>query len=738
MQTYQPFEQAAQAGLPPLDPSMMDPAMQAQAQYSQPQFPSTALVPQQQQFAPRLPAETLYRMYLAWEEAKVGEINEQYTASRYYHAKQWTDAEVKALKRRRQPVTTKNRIKRKVDFLVGTEQRLRRDPKCYPRNPSAEPAAFVATAGLRFVEDINHWQAIASDCANDALVRGIGIQWAGVRVAKGVAEISKHRVPSDRFFYDPRSERWDFSDARYLGECQWLDVDQAKELLGGLGYADEMIDALSESAHGASGASLPQEWGKDRNWHPWVDQKGRRIRLISIWYRYQGQWMWDYLVGPVSLCPEGEGECDTLSPYKNGEGETVHPYEPWSPYVDESGTRYGVVRDMIPVQDEINKRSSKMLHLLSVRQTMGTVGAIDDVDQMKMELAKPDGHVLVNPGPGGIDQSFQIVDQTKHMQGQLELLQEAKAEIENLGPNPGLIGRGVEQQSGRAILAQQNSGMTELSPVFERMREWKLKCYRKDWNLMQQFWTGERWIRIAADPNAPQFLAVNKVHHDPDTGQVMMENSIIEMDVDVVLDEGPDTVTMREELIQQLAQLGPEAVPPEVFVELSNINEKDRVLKMISDKKQPPPEIKAMADRMHLIESMLKSAQLDKTIADTNSVNAETVKKMAEVGIPPQLIQQIFPMHYREPTYVDQLHEANALQGGQGQPPPGAGGPPQGPPGPPNQPQQGGPAPQSMMTPAQGMFGGMDDPRLGGPGGLPLPPNGMPLPGQVPGGPPPY
>ncbi len=700
MQTYVPFEQAANAGLPPMD------MMGGEAMLSEPRYPMPAVQqPQQlqQQFAPRLPAETLHKMFMAWEQAKDFEIHEQYKASRYYHAKQWTDAEIKALKRRKQPVTTKNRIKRKVDFLVGTEQRLRRDPKCYPRNPSAESAAHVATAGLRFVEDINKWQAIASECCSDALIRGIGCQWGGVKIVKGVPEISKHSVPADRFFYDPRSERWDFSDARYLGEWQWLDIEEAKELLP---YAAEMIEALAEASAGSLG-STPQEFDKEKNWHPWVDHRQRRIKLISIWYKHQGNWMFDYLVGPISLCPDGQHDCQ--SPYVNEDEETVHPYEPWSPYVDERGDRYGVVRDMIPIQDEINKRSSKILHLLTVRQTRGETGAVDDVDEMKAEMAKPDGHIEYNKGF-----EFDVIDQGSQIQGQLELLQEDKAEIENLGPNPGLIGRGVEQQSGRAILAQQNSGMTELSPVFERMREWKLKCYRRDWNLMKQYWTGERWVRITGDPKAVEFLSVNKIIEDPETGQVYVQNSIADMDVDVVLDEGPDTITMREELLEQLSQLGPQAVPPKVFVELSNITEKDRVMKMIDEASAPSPEMKALADRMGQLESMLKAADVDKKIADTNSVNAETVKKMVEMGLSPQIISQIFPMHYREPTYLEHINQANALA------PPAA--PPQGQQQPPNGvpgAAQGRPQQQPAIPQPNRM--GPSEPRMGQQGGLPLP-----------------
>ncbi len=120
-------------GMPPDDMQALIAAMQSQ----QPEPPP---------LAERLPAESLFRMYEAWESAKSYENQEMWEASKYYHGKQWTESELRVLKRRNQPPTVKNRIRRKVDFLVGVEQRLRRDPKAFPRTPEAEQAAPVATA----------------------------------------------------------------------------------------------------------------------------------------------------------------------------------------------------------------------------------------------------------------------------------------------------------------------------------------------------------------------------------------------------------------------------------------------------------------------------------------------------------------------------------------------------------------------------------------------------------------
>ena len=56
-----------------------------------------------------------------------------------------------------------------------------------------------------------------------------------------------------------------------------------------------------------------------------------------------------------------------------------------SGYVDRDNNRYGAIKDMIGPQDEINKRRSKALHLLTMRQVVAEQGAVEDVDAARAE-----------------------------------------------------------------------------------------------------------------------------------------------------------------------------------------------------------------------------------------------------------------------------------------------------------------------------------------------------------------
>lgn len=570
--------------------------------------------------APGLPANDLGKKrahFRAFEDNKKRELTEQREARRYYHGKQWTDEQIKVLDGRGQPIITDNRIKRKVDFLVGVEQRMRRDPKAYPRTPLHTQAADVVTAGVRFVCDKNRWEDKASDAAHDGMVPGIGVIWIGV---KGRDPRLKG-CDQSRFFYDSRSIEPDFSDARHMGMHLWLDVEDAKAM-----WPDKandianMVDRESDTSASYIETDQAEQWG---------DYENQRIRVIEFWERRTTpageHWYYCFFSGDIDLD-------SGWSPYLDWDEDNNPipdcPYVAWSPYVDEKGDRYGVVRDMRPIQDEVNHRRSKLLHRISVRQVHIRKGMVEDVDEFRKENAKADG-VIEHEGEWGKD--IGPVDQSFEAKGEADLLALSQAALENLGPNPGLIGKGggIADQSGRAILAQRDSGMTELSPVFERLRDFKLRCYRKMWARMRQTWTDERWITVTDDPNAPGFIRLNGYSQDA-SGALTAQNIVSEMDVDIILDEGPDTILMQEELLQTITQLGEAALTPmgKIVIELSNVPNKDRLIKMIDEAQAPNPEIAALQAKMAVLEQKLSASKVDESRAAVDNKTADTFTKL--------------------------------------------------------------------------------------------------------------
>jgi hypothetical protein len=196
-------------------------------------------------------------------------------------------------------------------------------------------------------------------------------------------------------------------------------------------------------------------------------------------------------------------------------------------------------------QDEVNQRRSKGLHELNNRRIIATKGAIADtnVEAIRREAARADGIVLVNTSL----QDVTFDDQAKQaaVMGQLEFMKNAAQEIENFGPNSAMIGGDAASggSSGRAIALLQQAGLAGLGPYMFNLRGWKMRRYRALFCAAQKYWTNQRWIRVTDAEGEPRFVQINEMLKGPDGQPLgMMRNAIGELDVDIILDEGPDTI----------------------------------------------------------------------------------------------------------------------------------------------------------------------------------------------------
>jgi hypothetical protein len=494
----------------------------------------------------------LRRQYMDFLGAKDAEISEQRLHRHYYHGDQLTKDQIDILRARGQPETIRDKASRKINGVVGLMERLRQDPKAYPRTPKHEEGAEIATASVRYVLDVNQWEALTANEARDGAINGIfGCEMGLTAGDQGDPDIELNEIDNDTFFYDPRSYRFDFSDARYMGVAKWLDIDVAKAMFPD---AAEDLDGLISRSPGAE--SLQQQ---DREFK-WIDSNERRVFLVEHWYIVGEEWRWCFYVAETEL---GRG----TSPFVDEKGKTICRYILGSMNVDHDGDRYGFLRLLKTLIDELNALVSKRAHLINMRRIIAEKGAVADVDTARKEAVRADGYLEVNPG-----KRFEFDDQSRlaNIQHLNEAIAEVKTEIENFGPNPALIGQGIENKSGRAIALLQQAGIAELGPAILSFRNWKIRVYRAVWNAIRQHWKAERWIRVTDDEGVAQFLQINGLQMD-DMGQANLANAVGSLDVDILLDEGPDTLNMMQDsydALQALSNQGTQ-IPPAALIELS-------------------------------------------------------------------------------------------------------------------------------------------------------------------------
>lgn len=552
--------------------------------------------------------DALKRQYMSYLGTKTEEIKEQQDSRRYYHGAQWTAAQIKTFNKRKQPIVTFNRIGRKINAVVGLLARQRQDPRGFPRTAQDEQGAELATAVLRYVCDAQEWPSKDPICGLNGAVDGIG----GIEIIleqgdKGDNDIGFEIVDPSGFFYDPRSVRADFSDARYMGLGKWADVETVIEM-----FPDREDDIRASVESGSDLTSDPDSDTK------WCDQQDGRnkLRLVDHWYIEKGVWNYCIYTGSVELM---RGPSFIMDEKKKPACKFIM----FSANVDQDGDRYGFVRNMKSAQDEVNMRRAKGLHQLNSRRIIIQDGTGIDVEEVRRESVRPDGVIKY---PAGSDAPvFDDAARGQELAGQLAFLEDAKQEIENYGFNPALMGTGVQDMSGRAIQLQQQAGIAELGPYMLAYKGWKLRVYRAIWNAVRQYWTAERWVRVTDDEGAAQFFAVNQLAIDPRTGMPTIQNQIGALDVDIIIDEGPDTINMQADAYDTLTVMARNGqdVPQELLIELSPLtgSVKKKAKDIIAKSQQAAQQAQQPAMQ---IEMQTRQVDNQKTQAETAKIVAET------------------------------------------------------------------------------------------------------------------
>ncbi len=550
---------------------------------------------------------------------------ESQTDDDYFNGYQYTAEERRVLQDRRQPDAIFNRVRPAVLGSLGVIKQGKTSPRAYARNPEDEQSSDVASKVLRFIADESNFHATRIDVSKDYLVEGTGAVIVEPN-DKGRIEITQIRW--EEFFYDPSARRADFGDARYLGMAKWMYADDVEAMYPELrGQVLNVGMDASMTAMGMSYADRPNNSAVT-----WIDPRRRRVLVVELYHREGPTWLRCrfYGNGVLEVGP---------SPYLDEDNKPACPIIAQSCFVDRQNNRYGIVRDMRGPQDEINKRRAKLLHLLNSRQLKTSVEGFDaSADVARKEAARPDGVI-----PFG----FEVSETVDMSSGQFNLLGISTAEIERMGPNPAVLGRSGEDQSGRAQLVRQQAGMTELAVVLGGIEEWELRVYRHCWTRAKQFWKAPDYVRVTDDVHAPEYIGINQpivqnvpaiVPH-PMTGQPMMgqqqvvmgyKNALAELDVDIILDTVPNTASLQQEQFQMIVDLARSdaiQIPLPILIQMSSLPNKADLLEKLNQISQAPPS------QAQMLQIQQAAANVDRTKAQTQLDSVKAAATAADAHL---------------------------------------------------------------------------------------------------------
>jgi hypothetical protein len=582
------------------------------------------------------------RYYLESTSATASNDAECRVDANYYHNKQLSAHVKSKLKDRGQPEVFVNKISPAINGIFGIVDASQTDPKCEPRSPEQQDTADLATKVLRYLNDAANMKRVTATSSKDFFLYGT----AAVIVGDGANNdnIPIQNIHWEDFFADPTSREHDFSDADYMGISKMFAAEQVKKLY------PKAYSKLGDPTD--SGADLLSDKSA-RDTEIWLDKGTKRLRVVELYYKDEAcEWQ------RIVYCHAGILDFGP-SAYKDDKGNGLCPIIAASFEVDrQTGDRYGPIRAMRPLQDEYNSRRSSLLNEMQNRRIRQVV---QEIDPKSKELARREAPKANGALPYGWD----MISVPDIASGQAMLLEKTQQDLDRLAPTPAVLGRLGGGDSGRKAQILQQAGYTEWARAFAHLSDLEERSNRHLWFAAKQFMNMPRWIRVTGEERAPEWIQINQtigqkpqLAIDEATGQPKLDEAgqpviemvpikdkaIAEMDVDIILETVPDTVTIQAEANEQILRyaeglgISPMDYQFRMVMELFLTVDKTRALERWDAAFEKGQQQNAQAQQMQMqmqemqqqLEAMKVQTKAQKDTAQARKADAEADQTIIE------------------------------------------------------------------------------------------------------------
>jgi len=601
----------------------------------------------------------------------------------YYRGDQWDEFDMQELDDQGRPALTINTILPTINAVLGEQSTKKADIQFKPRGGGNQDVADVLTKVYQQISDNNKLDWIENQVFSDGLIQDRG--YFDVRIDFSDHIMGEVRIESKDpldILIDPDAKHYDPRTWNEIFETKWMSLDEIEETYG-QDKADRLrLLAETGTTLGADSMEFEEERYGDTDeynygqQYPTDPENARMLRSIRVierqYYRLKDCMFYlDPVTGDMREVPynwskkKREEFADTFgldilnktvrkvrwtvtadtvvlfddwSPYKNF---TIVPYFPYF----RRGKPFGMVRNLLSPQEQLNKITSQELHIVNTTANSGWIvenGSLsgmtaDDLEEHGAETglvlefnrgSTPPAKIPPNQIPTGLDR----------------LGQKAAANIKQIsGITDAMLGQDSAEVSGVAIQQKQNRGSMLLQVPLTNLAKTRQYLAESILHLVQGFYTEERVIQITdeEDPYKPRVpLRVNQM-----TPEGLIINDLQLGEYDVVVSTAPardnfDEMQFAEAI--SLRQVGV-PIPDDMIVEYSHLSRKadiaDRIRKMQGTGPLSEQQLQMQKFQMEaqIRSTQLEIAKLEAEVANLQTQAAVNVAKVDQIETEPQL-----------------------------------------------------------------------------------------------------
>lgn len=627
---------------------------------------------------------------------------ESHRASRFYHNTdcegQWEREDLDYLRKNQRLALTFNVLRTKIETFLGMYADAQRVPVVSATGSDTLAAEVIDAVKEEVLKDANY-QSLAARMLKSGTIDGecsLQIEVLPSNDGPEWVKVVLHRLLSYEVMWDKASVEPDRSDARHVFCYRWLDeaeftveypehAEEFHALKGAPTEGDDNSYRFGEfdTAHSSHSTF---DYRSDTNSRYYYDRRENKIRVIRYEYRRMEKIKFainletgekfkiendkmrkrvDTAIAigvPMQIVEATEEPtrvCEFIGSTLLAEFDEAGPFEgfsivPYSFEVDEeTGTPYGLARNLFDPQMEFNKARTLDLELTAQATTPGTIAEVDaipDRTNYEMERRRPNGIALVAKGALS-DGSPKVIERqatppsaiaAQRAQTSLELM----SEVSGIPSNSALV-PAEHQQAGVTVAIRYHKSRQTVSSPFAHFEQAQKNLVQKIVEIIINVMPDEqvtamlgaredlvvnqgRVIEMEAVPVPPQAEMMGGAPAQPQMvpKRIADLSSIreIKWHLDMEYTSENSTLRMLElDILLQLATAGI-AVDPEVLIERATNSRsvRERLKKYLEKAQQAQAEgAKAEADALRAQGDGMLQIEGAK-VAETERHNKET------------------------------------------------------------------------------------------------------------------
>jgi len=604
----------------------------------------------------------------------------------YYQGEQWDYADVAALDAEGRPALTINTILPTVNTVLGEQSTRRADIQFKPRRGGDNETAEVLTKLYLQIADNNKLDWIEQQVFSDGLIMD-GRGYFDVRVDFSDSVEGEIRItakdPLD-ILIDPDAKEYDPKHWTEFFETKWMTLEEIEEMYGqesadklrfiaenGNTYGKDSVE-YTETRYGDTDENF--EYIGQTTYGEGEQRTVKSLRVIERQHRkmMRKEFFVDPVYGDQKPVPAGWSDSKNKKfAKKNGLDiiskmmrcirwtvtcDKVVLHDDWSPYEEftivpffayfRRGRPFGMVRNLLSPQEQLNKIASQELHIVNTTANSGWLvesGSLvgmtaDDMEEHGAETglvveynrgSTPPSKIQPNSIPTGLDRiSLKAQENIKAISG----------------INDAMLGTDAAEVSGVAIQAKQNRGVVMIQVPLDNLQKTRQFLAEKILNLIQRYYSEERLIMITdeSDPMKPrQEMVINQ-----ETPQGVVINDLTVGDYDVIVSTAPARDSYNEMQFAEAISLRSAgvAIPDDAIIEYSHLAKKAELAKRIrvlTGQEPPSPEQQQAIEMQQQMQMQQVQLEMAKIQAEIQKLQGEAQLSMAKaqetVEIDPQL-----------------------------------------------------------------------------------------------------